>query len=175
MGNDFDLPSFGENFLPEELAGFQRTGYQEISRVPGDPFGQASQQWTYRNGDLVAMVSLDYPYDGHHDATLCYTNTGWALQAPDILPVQDNEPAVGRFRMSQALQGNAIVYFSSADLGGHHRVLIKELAEGDAGDRAASRFTSFDRQPAASNATAEKMVPPYLQFQLLGRSHLRSR
>ena len=44
LDETYDLPQLGESALPETLNGFTREKYETIARVPGDPFGQGSQQ-----------------------------------------------------------------------------------------------------------------------------------
>ncbi|MEQ9411981.1 MAG: exosortase U [Fuerstiella sp.] len=175
LQQDFDLPPLGAETLPQQAAGFQREDYQTVERVFGDPLGQASQQWYYRRGDLTAMVSIDYPYDGIHDLCVCYSQIGWQIERSRVIPadeVQKIAPeaagAVAIGYLKRPLYGNAVLLFQLCDMQGHVDAVVKEEARGDVDDRAASRFEAFGE--AAPNKNVGTLAgPPYVQTQILAR------
>jgi exosortase len=169
------LPDFGKNALPPELAGFERTDYTTIKRVAGDPLGPESQQWTYAYGSTTALVSLDYPFAGVHDLTVCYLATGWTITEKKVVPTSELTHLPGGelgpiaiAHLNRELYGDAVLMFSLVDKNDHIDAVIKELARGDAGDRLNQRFAAIPgAQAGVVQAVSSKA--PYVQFQLLAR------
>lgn len=172
MNDDFDLPELGADALPEEINGFKRVDYSVIQRVHGDPFGQGSQQWWYEKGYLRCMISLDYPYTGPHDFTLCYENTGWTMESQKVTPVpyEGDEVPVAVVDMRRPLMGSALLLFSSTATANPEEpvALIKELAAGDAAERGEKRWSRLLGQGAAEAKPAGNRT--YLSTQLLVRT-----
>ncbi|MFT5527714.1 MAG: exosortase [Pirellulaceae bacterium] len=178
---DIQLDAFGANTLPEKLAGFDRVDYKTIERVVGDPLGRSSQQWTYRRGFTTATVSLDYPYDGIHDLCVCYSQIGWQIHnkrvlSPDELNTLEADPnpvlspaAMGQ--MSRNMYGNGLLMFSLCDTEGRMGAVIKELARGTTADRMMARYGARGSDPESGQFDEGFGRPPYLQFQLLARTH----
>ena len=172
--DDFSVPRLGEDALPEELSGFTRQEFSEVARVPGDPLGQASQQWTYQKGGTSIVVSIDYPYAGVHDLCDCYSAIGWGIENRVVYSASDigkkNIPdAVGPLAVGQLqreLYGHGVLMFNLLDGTGQTSAVIKEMARGDAEQRGARRFDSFMTDTANSQSTSQ---PPWIQFQLLAR------
>lgn len=166
-----ELKTLGKDGMPEQLQGFQRLDYTEVKRVFGDPFGQQSQQWSFASGPLVAQVSIDYPYDGQHDATLCYSQTGWTIQnsgnAEGTSGSSGPQP-VAVVRMSRPLDGNAVLMFCQVDQQGAIFAGIKDrepqLKVTDARQRIESLWKG------APVPTGPRPRLPLVQFQLLSRS-----
>lgn len=176
LDDDFDLPKLGKEFLPADLAGFARSEYRTVDRVPGDPLGQASQQWYYNRGNLTAMISVDYPYDGIHDLCVCYSQIGWTLNDSRVIPEEevrsltpeaDGAVAVGR--LFDDLDGHALLLFQLCDVQGNVDAIIKEQARGDVDQRAGNRLQAFG-EAAPKTYIGRLAGPPYLQFQILARS-----
>jgi exosortase len=65
--------------LPEHLAGWERVKGDGglIGRPETD--GRKSHFWLFRSGTLSAAVAMDYPFNGFHDATICYATAGWTV------------------------------------------------------------------------------------------------
>ncbi len=162
-----ELKELGENGLPDTIGGFRRTEFRKIERVLGDPFGQQSQQWVYTRGPLVVQASLDYPFDGFHDSTICYAQVGWKIDSAETLHVDE----AGEFvlaKMSRSLEGEAYLIFSQADQKGATFARLKNQVAGlqmaDAGNRLRSLLKGSEppKTPAAAL--------PLIQIQLLARS-----
>lgn len=67
--------------LPAEINGWKLVG--EAAPVPKRAAfedGVYSHLWQYQRGPLLATLSLDYPFFGYHDVTVCYRNAGWTIQ-----------------------------------------------------------------------------------------------
>ncbi|WP_197454391.1 exosortase U [Stieleria varia] len=178
--DSLSLPDFGPDAAPEQFGGFRRFDYERIRRVPGDPFGQESQQWVYSHPDgTQAMISIDFPYEGVHDACECYTQVGWDIYEQSIqtaeqlsgiggLSIVPDGP-MGLARMRQTLDGEGLLLSSCSDMEGNVAVVLKELLQRNAGERLAARFgggTDRDTIASAGQGTA----PPFVQFQLLAKS-----
>jgi hypothetical protein len=171
------MADLGENFLPEEMAGFKRVDYSTVQRVFGDPLGQASQQWTYTRGDMTALISVDYPYDGVHDLTQCYSGIGWKIESDDMQVVPDAnlsptlKPAEAGssavVKMSRPLFGHGLLMFSLVDAEGAPSATLKSKAQGTPVDQAARRLTSFAARRTPSEPTS---AGPFVQFQLHARA-----
>jgi exosortase len=71
--------------LPPRIGPWEQTGFRSEAREAGNFFGGSSQTWTFRRGELTAVVSFDHPFVGWHDLTRCYTAQGWVVcdQAAD--------------------------------------------------------------------------------------------
>lgn len=173
----YSLPDFGPEALPENLAGFQRTDYTTIKRVPGDPLGPESQQWEYSIGNIKSLVSVDYPFSGVHDLCVCYTATGWTVTDKSVVPVAELPDVPGRELgpvafaiLERPLYGQAVLMFSLADRNGQVDAVIKDLARGDATNRVNQRFAAV---PEAQAGEFQVVSPkaPFVQFQLLTRLH----
>lgn len=153
-----DLPSLSKELLPSELADFTQTEYEEIVRVADDPFGPESQVWRYVLGDKEMVFSLNYPYRGLHDACLCYRNSGWQVRGDSVVGVPDtgaathvvppgtawNETPALVSRMSNPVEGEAILMYSMLSESGRVGVLIDSRKLGSGIAQAGSRFQSVE-------------------------------
>ncbi len=72
--------SLSEQSMPVELAGWRRIGFKTEERQRDNVFGQYSACWQYRLGNRTASVSVDYPFPGWHELTICYEAIDWTLQ-----------------------------------------------------------------------------------------------
>lgn len=74
------IGEMGDNALPKVCLGCEKIEYEMISRdVDSNDEGRYSQHWSYKIGRNTALVSLDYPFQGWHELTVCYRNSGWKL------------------------------------------------------------------------------------------------
>lgn len=85
------IPRMAEESLPPKCVGCERTRYEIQERTDQKMVdeGQFSQRWIYQLGRNVAMVSLDYPFHGYHDLSICYRNSGWQVSNPKPITVTD--------------------------------------------------------------------------------------
>ena len=49
-------------------------------------FGEHSRIWKVRIASFNADASVDFPFKGHHDLTICYTSHGWDLDRSNDIP-----------------------------------------------------------------------------------------
>jgi hypothetical protein len=174
------MPELGQDFLPPELAGFTFDRFDRLKRVMGDPFGQASQQWVYQKGDVSAFVSIDYPYDGIHDLSECYTATGWRVDpssreiiSADRLPASlanGESGEIATASMSRELHGNGLLLFSLVESDGVPRALMKSLKREASGDAASARLRSFAKARTNEAVETVRYGGPFVQFQLFAVS-----
>jgi exosortase len=125
------LPAPHEADLPEALAGLERTSFTHTSRGPNFLWAQDSYLWEYRRGPLVAIVSLDTPWNEWHNLDHCYRNIGWQTEPQfGLLPPQPSSEALAEYRHSELLMHRAgnygFVVFSAIDRNGNY------VAEGGA-------------------------------------------
>ncbi len=166
-----ELKALGKEGMPERLQNFERLEFAEIRRVFGDPFGQQSQQWSYASGPLVAQISIDYPYEGQHDAALCYTQTGWTVEDSRIAgatPESSKTEPVAVVRMTRQLDGNAVLMFCQVDQRGTTFAGVRDRDSQLKLLDARKRFESL--WGGSPVPTGPRPLLPLLQFQLLARS-----
>ncbi|MBS0201590.1 MAG: exosortase U [Planctomycetes bacterium] len=175
-----DLKEFGEGGMPPVLQGFSRIDYSRIQRVVGDPFGQQSEQWVYGKDSIVAQLSIDYPYDSFHDATICYSQIGWKIDnvAVESIEVPANDSmdrnsgetreSIAVVRMSRGLEGDAILMFSQLDQDGRIHSRFSEQTTGSNLRDATRRLQSFLSRPPTP--TRHEARPPLTQIQMIARS-----
>jgi len=178
---ELELPTLGETFLDEEMSGFRRDGYKVVTRVKGDPFGQESQQWTYRKGPLTASIYLDYPYAEPHDLCLCYSQIGWKVASREVLPAGELsgasqpinlERSIATANLTRPFYGDAMILFSQFDLSGNHIASIRPESSGSVDQRLGRRFASPDDaggaiiENTAATQPSEPSMPPYVQVQI---------
>jgi exosortase len=73
--------------LPLKAGPWERVGFETKHRsIDDNNFGDVSRIWVYRAGTLTALVSVDYPFPGWHDLTICYRNIGWELAKRGPMP-----------------------------------------------------------------------------------------
>ena len=173
--DDFELPDLGKTAMPETIGSFHLETYETVNRVPGDPMGQASQQWQYSDGTTTVLFSIDYPYTGVHDLCECYVAVGWEIPEKSVIPedelatrfpqLADGPLASGKLQRN--LYGHGVLLFNLTDTNGSTHAIIKDLEHGDAADRAAGRLRSFaEHKDSAADAG---WAPPFIQYQLLAR------
>jgi exosortase len=160
------LPKFGEKTLPSELFGFKQDEYRMINRVPGDPFGRSSQQWSYRKGDLTAHVYLDYPFEAPHDLCLCYSLIGWSVSDAEVCPQSEKQPETAVATLAREFYGQSLIFFSQFDLNGRASAFVKKVVAGDGRDKMAKRFQSLGQEQAPASNGIVKQFGPLIQVQM---------
>lgn len=152
----FRFPDYGASLLPEKLAGFERHSQHVEHRVQDDPMGENSQVWEYRQGSLVVLMSLDYPYFGLHDAADCYQAVGWTLAETKFIdpPGRSTDPFV-EIRMERSLYGEGWLLFSLTDTDGRTWVRSRKGEERSLRQRFFDRiFYVLKRSPAPSRTSS---------------------
>ena len=174
------LPEFDLSTAPEAINALERKEFKTIQRVPGDPFGRESQQWTFQHDSgIEVLVSVDFPYyDGVHDACLCYSQIGWVFDDQFIQRYEDMSPLglvgpgtnapVGTAKMHKELEGHGLLYSSCSDLNGGIGVILKELVKRNVSERFSERLGRDGIESDGSAGTYGE--PPFVQYQLLAKS-----
>lgn len=75
------LPEGAKFSLPTNLAGWELIRGEGTVNGRPETDGAKSNFWVYRSGALKAAVALDYPFNGFHDATICYASSGWTINS----------------------------------------------------------------------------------------------
>jgi len=71
--------------MPSAIGPMQDPKYEEQHRELDSDFGEYSKLWNYHFGPYQAIVSVDYPFRGYHDLTICYINAGWTVDQRAIV------------------------------------------------------------------------------------------
>jgi exosortase len=173
--SDLQVPDLKREALPEQLGDFQLSAYETIARVEGDPFGRSSQRWTYQKGSVTVGVSLDYPYEGVKDMTQCYEAVGWKQKSAVIMDVEtlskshgvgDAGASLAVVELERDLLGSSLLVFSSFDLAGNTRCLLRTEDSGEVGERLENRIAAADTKEVNGDSSS----PPFLQLHVLVRS-----
>lgn len=73
-----DLKPVSEDSLPASWNGWERVGFETVTREVDHLDGPFSAIWQFRRGSLTATISMDGPFaNGFHDLQTCYTANGW--------------------------------------------------------------------------------------------------
>jgi hypothetical protein len=66
--------------MPTRLAGWELVSEEKpVPKKAAFEDGVFSHIWQYRKDGIIATISLDYPFFGYHDVTVCYANAGWQI------------------------------------------------------------------------------------------------
>jgi exosortase len=174
FSSELELPELGATALQNEIAGFTQSNYKILKRVKGDPFGQESQQWTYRKGPVTASIYLDYPHAETHDLCLCYSQIGWGVDSRKVLPAGSPltidgqqvalRESVASARLSREFYGDAVILFSQFDMAGQHFASVQPATRATVESRLTGRFA--DPSPPSTKAAVDAPKPPFVQIQL---------
>ncbi len=117
--------TFPQTSLPESINGWDVVGYETEEREHGAPFGHYSTRWLLRSSTMECVVSVDQPFWGWHDLTVCCQGTGWELLDRRDLGDQGAEVGSGRFvdaRLSKPTGEFGLLVFGIFDQEGNHLV-----------------------------------------------------
>ncbi|MFN3193053.1 MAG: exosortase U [Aureliella sp.] len=65
------------DWLPTQIRDWSLEGFEHIERGEGKIQAPESFVWTYQNGSVMALVSIDRPFDTWHNLDACYRALGW--------------------------------------------------------------------------------------------------
>jgi exosortase len=82
---------------PAELNGWvlRKDGFTTEQRRADSQWGARSHTWRYFKGPREMVVSVDFPFHGWHELTICYEADGWLRKSRNVLPVPQVGAAVG--------------------------------------------------------------------------------
>ena len=106
--------------MPEQIGGWRRLNTEVPPLQKVETMGVSSQVWHYRRGDIVASLALDYPFQGYHDVTVCYSSRGWDLleRGSKGQPATNGSPSFVEVRMQNHVGLHGTVWFSAVDARG---------------------------------------------------------
>lgn len=78
------------SLAPESVNGWQLVpdAYKSEQRRPDSQWGAHSHTWHYVKGPRELIVSLDYPFRGWHELTICYDADGWQVESRNVIDVE---------------------------------------------------------------------------------------
>ena len=115
----FDGSAFFE--LPPEIDGWKLVGEPKPqSKTAAYEDGVHSHIWKLQKNGMQAIVSLDYPFFGYHDVTVCYRNSGWAVNESKLLQAAAENDFIPNMEIVLAKPGGvkAILLYSTVDESG---------------------------------------------------------
>jgi hypothetical protein len=121
-----------------------------VERVPDDPLGETSQIWQYRSKTTALQISIDYPFSGPHDLSVCYRQTGWQIDESKIVSAELDE--IKRMRaddsfvevhMSRPLFGFGQLLFSQCSLNGQNAIRLRATERVSPGESLQKRFSNL--------------------------------
>jgi exosortase len=103
--------------MPEQIGDWKRLNTEVPPLQKVETMGVYSQIWHYRRGETLASVALDYPFQGYHDVTLCYTLRGWDLLKQQArLPASASAgPPFAEVQMLNHMGLHGALWFSAVD------------------------------------------------------------
>jgi exosortase len=86
-----------EGFAPKQIAGWTLVdgSYKNEQRRSDSQWGARSQSWKYRKETQEITVSVDYPFRGWHELTICYEADGWSGGVREIIDLPKLEVLEG--------------------------------------------------------------------------------
>ncbi len=115
----FDGSAFFE--LPLEIDGWKLVGEPKPqSKTAAYEDGVHSHIWKLQKNGMQAIVSLDYPFFGYHDVTVCYRNSGWTVNESKLLQAAAENGFIPNMEIVLAKPGGvkAILLYSTVDESG---------------------------------------------------------
>lgn len=105
------------NFGLVELT--QNPGDEHVQREPNHVLAQDSFMWTYKKGDLSAIVSVDCPWNSWHNLNFCYTGICWDTEPTYAVPSPEGDPwpelTHSRLDMTKPDGSSGLVFFTVVD------------------------------------------------------------
>jgi hypothetical protein len=103
--------------MPEQIGNWKRLTTEVPPLQKIETRGVYSQVWHYRQGDTLASLALDYPFQGYHDVTLCYTLRGWDVVERESRFGQGTNasPPYAEVRMQNHVGMHGRLWFSVVD------------------------------------------------------------
>jgi exosortase len=156
------LALFPDASLPADLSGFEKRGYEEVTREVSHQMGQFSNIWKYANSRSGMTVSCDQAYFGWHDLTVCYTANGWIAER-SWRETRDGWQAAAVDMFHPGENRYAVVVFSAFDQRGRP---VEPPPENALDSKLSDLFRAWRRSEAQSREVcyqaqnlAESLVP----------------
>jgi hypothetical protein len=83
------LETVNADLAPKNIDGWllREDGFTNEQRRADSQWGARSHTWRYRKGPRELIVSIDYPFRGWHELTICYRADGWRMQQREVIEV----------------------------------------------------------------------------------------
>lgn len=80
----------GWHLRPEvvDAEGVKHGPYETEQRRADSQWGAHSHTWHYVKGPRELIISLDYPFRGWHELTICYDADGWQVESRNVIDVK---------------------------------------------------------------------------------------
>ncbi len=124
----YDRLSFpSETDLPKKIGNWIQVSFEHTNRGKEKLQAEDSFIWTYEYQGLIAVVSMDCPWDEWHDLSYCYSGLGWNTQSSHFFEDGDRfEVGASEFENEQFSQlgmnknggESGVVLFSAVDATG---------------------------------------------------------
>lgn len=87
------LDGLQAGMVPTEIQGWRLRddGYSFVQRRADSQWGAKSQTWRYVKGPKELVISVDYPFLGWHELTICYRADGWNMESRKVVDVQRDQ------------------------------------------------------------------------------------
>jgi len=107
--------------LPEEIDGWKLVSESKPKpNTAAYEDGVHSHIWKLQKGGMQSIISLDYPFFGYHDVTVCYRNSGWTIDETKLLQATSENAFIPHMEIMLARPGGtkALLFYSTVDEGG---------------------------------------------------------
>jgi exosortase len=99
--------------------GWRLTDFKHENRNEGSEYGEHSSVWTGRlatdTTNVAVKVSVDYPFRGWHDLSICYKALGWVVINTTKVEFLKKPDAAVELRLEQPSHDGALVLFAAFD------------------------------------------------------------
>lgn len=82
-----DVPDGTKTTLPDGTEADALDGFKAEQRRADSQWGAYSRTWQYGKGSKKLVLSIDYPFHGWHELTICYRADGWTLEGRTLVDV----------------------------------------------------------------------------------------
>lgn len=170
------ITEMGPEGMPKVCIGCPQVEYDMTTReIDANDEGKHSQRWTYQLGRNTAIVSLDYPFHGWHELTVCYRNNGWELLDSAQKVLDDGTPSGGsrvyiEASMRKSLDTHGFLLFSVYDREGKNvdpvtTEFVRRFVRGAVG------LNRFLKMTGANITVADDLTSSTYQIQVLVQSY----
>jgi exosortase len=104
----------GESLLPEKIGDLSRRKHLPEQRDRGNSAGMYSHQWQYASPTELIEYSMDFPFTGWHELTVCYLAQGWKVVSRREIIEPATEPLV-EVILKRGLNEWGILHFAIHD------------------------------------------------------------
>lgn len=165
-----------EGFAPHKIAGWTLVdgSYKNEQRRADSQWGARSQTWKYRQGTQELVVSVDYPFRGWHELTICYEADGWTREGRTVIDLPkvaalegivkpDEKCVVAVFRRPEV---SAYGYLLFESLNDRHQPIPIPRGGRDVVQKLRDRLTAFGERVSTFGASGNGLNDQTQSFQL---------